>query len=74
MRHELGYYLIPTNYSYVKYYDHKSGQLKSEGKLVYYESWQSDESRRHGLWKFYEPTGDTLRKYYEYGRELENTP
>ncbi len=74
MRHELGYYLTPPNYSYVKFYNHKTGQLNSEGKLVYYESWKSDESRKHGLWTFYEPTGDTLRVYYEFGRETRNTP
>lgn len=74
VRHKLGYYLTPTNYSYVKLYSHKTGELESEGKLVYYESWESDESRRHGVWTFYESTGDTLRKKYEYGQALENTP
>ena len=69
VRHELGYELTPKFFSYVKLYHHKTGQLKREGKVLYEDSWESDASRKHDQWIYFQPEGDTASiKFFEYGR------
>jgi len=76
VRHELGYYLTPEFFSYVKLYDYNSGLLKKEGIVLYSDDWQSDTSKEHGKWVYYNENGDIVDiKNFEYGRVInQNTP
>jgi len=70
VQHELGYYLTPEYFSYVKLYNRQNGHLEQEGKLLYSDSWQSDTSNEQGRWIYYDNKGDTTDiKIFEYGRE-----
>ena len=76
VRHELGYYLTPKFFSYVKFYNRKNGNLEEEGKVLHSDGWQSDTSREQGIWVYYDENGDTIKiKTFEYGQVTEqNTP
>jgi hypothetical protein len=69
VKDEYGKMILPPYYSIVKLYDTKEGYLKREGRVLYFDSWDSDFSNEHDLWIFYKPNGDTLyTRLYDYGR------
>jgi hypothetical protein len=73
VRNNKGELVLPTFYSYVKLYDSKTSKLKSEGRVLYYDSWDSDLSNEHGLWIYYNYNGDTISlRTFEYGKIITN--
>jgi antitoxin component YwqK of YwqJK toxin-antitoxin module len=70
---ESGKRILPTFYSHIRLYDNVTGSIKSEGKVLYFDSWDSDFSNEHGLWKYFNSNGDTIAKrFYDYGRIINN--
>jgi antitoxin component YwqK of YwqJK toxin-antitoxin module len=68
-----GKMILPPSYSIVKLYDKEEGYLKSKGRILYFDSWQSDFSNEHGWWIYYNSDGDTLyTRLYDNGRIIKN--
>ena len=71
IKNEYGTKLVPKYYSYIKLYDSKKGYLKSEGKVIYNDSWDSDMSNEHGIWYYFNPVGDTIsQKDFYFGKAI----
>ena len=68
--------ILPPFYSIIKLYERKEGYLKSEGKVLYFDSWDSDFSNEHGQWIYYNSNGDTIEiRLYDNGKIIEtNAP
>jgi hypothetical protein len=71
VKNESRNWIIPKYYSIIQLFDKDKGYKKSEGKMLYNDTWESDSSNEHGLWLYFNSQGDTIdRKYFEYGKEI----
>ncbi len=75
LTNEQGQRILPP-YSYVKFYDKDLYFLKSEGKILYFDSWEMDNSIEQGKWIYYNSIGVIIKtRLYKNGKIIkENAP